>query len=72
MDIKRLHLKGHFENIEEGEPKLQKEKAHAEYTEANNDVKKSVRKDERKFIDDLAKEAEAAATQHNMKTLSYN
>ena len=31
--------------------------------------KKSVRKDKRKFIDDLAKAAEAAARQHNMKTL---
>jgi len=28
-----------------------------------------VRKDRSKFIDDLAKEAEAAARQHNMKTL---
>ena len=28
-----------------------------------------MRKDKRKFIDDLAKEAETAARQHNMKTL---
>ena len=28
-----------------------------------------MRKDKRKFIDDLAKEAEAAARQHNMKIL---
>ena len=57
------------ENINRARTRLQKERAHAEYTEANKDVKKRVRKDKRMFIDDLAKEAEAAARQHNMKTL---
>ena len=57
------------ENLNRARTRLQKERAHAEYTEANKDVKKSVRKDKRMFIDDLAKEAEAAARQHNMKTL---
>ena len=57
------------ENLNRACTRLQKERAHAEYTEANKDVKKSVRKDKRKFIDDLAKEAEAAAKQHNMKIL---
>ena len=57
------------ENLNRARTRLQKERAHAEYTEANKDVKKSVRKDKRKFIDDLAKEAEAAARQHNMTTL---
>ena len=28
-----------------------------------------MRKDNRKFVDDLAREAEAATRQHNMKTL---
>ena len=46
-------------------------RAHAEYVEANKDVKRSVRNDKRKYIEDLAKEAETAASQHNMKSL-YN
>ena len=49
--------------------KLGREKAHAEYTEANKDAKKSVRKDKRKFVDVPAKEAESAARQHNVKAL---
>ena len=68
--ISRVILKrSKKENLNRARTRLQKERAHAEYTEANKDVKKSVRKDKRKFIDDLAKEAEAAAKQHNMKTL---
>jgi len=47
----------------------QKVRAHAEYAEANKDVKRSVRNDKRRYIEDLAKEAETAASQHNMKTL---
>ena len=54
------------ENINRARTRLQKERAHAEYTEANKDVKKSVRKDKRMFIDDLAK-AEAAARQQATK-----
>ena len=57
------------ENLNRARTRLQKERIHAEYTEASKVVKKSVRKDKRKFIDDLAKAAEAAARQHNMKTL---
>ena len=44
-------------------------RAHAEYAETNKDVKRSVRNDKRKYIEDLAKEAETAASQHNLKTL---
>jgi len=44
-------------------------RAHAEYAEANKDVKRSVRTDKIKYIEDLAKESETAASQHNMKTL---
>lgn len=33
------------------------------------DVKRSVRNDKRKYIDNLAKEAESAASQQNMKKL---
>ena len=57
------------ENLNRARARLQKERAHAQYTEANKDVKKSVRKDKRKFVDELAKEAEAAARQHNVKAL---
>ena len=57
------------ENLNRAHIRLQKERAHAEYTQANKDVKKSARKDKRKFVDDLAKEAEAAARQHNAKAL---
>ena len=56
-------------NLNRARTRLQRERAHTEYTEGNKDFEKSARKDNRKFIDDLAKEAEAAARQHNMKTL---
>ena len=56
-------------NLNRARTRLQKERAHTEYTEANKDVKRSVREDKRKYIDDLAKEAETAAKQHDMKTL---
>ena len=57
------------ENLNRARTRLQKERAHAEYTDANKDVKKSARKDKRKFVDDFAKGAEVAARQHNMKAL---
>ena len=60
------------ENLNRARTRLQKERAHAEYTEANKDVKRSVRKDKRKFIDDLAKEVEAVARQHDEDSLLYN
>ena len=49
--------------------RLQKPRAYAEYAKANREVKRSVRKDKRKYIDNLAKEAETAASHHNMKKL---
>ena len=57
------------ENLNRARTRLQKERAYAEYTEANKDVKVSVRKDKRKFIDDLAKEAETTAWQPNKNSL---
>ena len=43
--------------------------AQEEYTEANRAVKNSVKTDKANFIEDLAKEAEDASTQGNMKQL---
>ena len=57
------------EILKKARTRSQKVRAHAEYAEANKDVKRSVRNDKRKYIEDLAKEAETAASQHNMKTL---
>ena len=58
------------ENLNRARTRLQKERAHAEYTEANKDVNESVRKDKRKLVDDLAKEAGTAARRHNVKALN--
>ena len=57
------------ENLNKARTRLQKVRAHAEYVEANKDVKRSARNDKRKYMADLTKEAETAASQHNMKTL---
>ena len=48
-----------------------KAKACNDYAEANKQVKRSARADKRKYIDSLAKEAEAAAASNNMREL-YN
>ena len=46
-----------------------KTKAQEEYTQANKEVKNSVKRDKREYIDNLAKQAETAAGQGNMKDL---
>ncbi|KAJ8356884.1 hypothetical protein SKAU_G00196780 [Synaphobranchus kaupii] len=46
-----------------------KAKAQEEYTAADKEVKKSIRKDKRDHIDNLAKQAEEAAGQGNLKDL---
>ena len=46
-----------------------KAKAQAEYTEGHKEVKRSVKKDKRDYIDSLAQEAEEAAYHGNMKDL---
>ena len=43
--------------------------AQSQYNEANQEVWKDIKEDKRKFINDLAKEAESAAKQHRMKDL---
>ena len=46
-----------------------KAKAHEEHTEANKEVRRSVRKDKRDYIEDLARQAEEAVGQGNLKDL---
>ena len=46
-----------------------KSKAQAEYTAADREVKRSIRKDKRDYIDQLASQAEEAASQVNFKDL---
>ncbi|VDP52987.1 unnamed protein product [Schistosoma margrebowiei] len=47
----------------------EKAQAQAEYTEANKQVKKSIRADKKKYVEGLAKTAEKAAREGNMKQL---
>ena len=46
-----------------------KQEAHAQYQQANEEVKKSARKDKRSYYERLATEAEEAAGSRNMKAL---
>nr|KAG5711957.1 hypothetical protein BaRGS_026398 [Batillaria attramentaria] len=46
-----------------------KAKAQEEYTAADREVKRSIRKDKRDYIDNLASQAEEAARQGNIKDL---
>ena len=46
-----------------------KSKAQAEYTTADREVKRNIRKDKRDYIDHLASQAEEAASQGNFKDL---
>ncbi|VDP22046.1 unnamed protein product [Schistosoma margrebowiei] len=56
--------------------RAEKAKAQAEYTEVNKQVKRSIRTDKRKYVEDLAMTAEKAAREENMydmtKKLSGN
>lgn len=49
--------------------KAEKTKAQKEYAEANKITKQSIKADKRKYIDELATEAEQAAKAENMKDL---
>ena len=49
--------------------KASKQQATKRYSEADKDVKTSARRDKRAYIETLAKEAEEAAAQRNMKAL---
>ncbi|VDO96276.1 unnamed protein product, partial [Schistosoma margrebowiei] len=49
--------------------RAEKAKAHAEYTVVNKQVKRSIRTDKRKYVEDLAMTAEKAAREGNMRQL---
>ncbi|VDO50251.1 unnamed protein product [Schistosoma margrebowiei] len=49
--------------------RAEKAKAQAEYTDVNKQVKRSIRTDKRKYVEDLAKTAEKAAREGNMRQL---
>ncbi|VDO63155.1 unnamed protein product [Schistosoma margrebowiei] len=49
--------------------RAEKAKAQAEYTEVNKQVKKCIRTDKRKYVEDLATTAEKAAREGNMRQL---
>ncbi|VDP39963.1 unnamed protein product [Schistosoma mattheei] len=49
--------------------RVEKAKAQAEYTEANKQMKRSIRTGKRKYVEDLAMTAEKAAREGNMKQL---
>ncbi|VDO65291.1 unnamed protein product [Schistosoma margrebowiei] len=49
--------------------RAEKAKAQAEYTEVNKQVKRSIRIDKRKYVEDLAKTVEKAAREGNMRQL---
>ncbi|VDP45076.1 unnamed protein product [Schistosoma curassoni] len=55
--------------INNSQTRTEKVKAQAEYTEANKQVKKSIRVDKQKYVDELATTAEKTAKEGNMKQL---
>ncbi|KAJ8346707.1 hypothetical protein SKAU_G00281080 [Synaphobranchus kaupii] len=46
---------------------MAKREAQKEYTESHKEVKKSIKQDKRKYVDNLAQQAEEAARKRNMK-----
>ena len=57
------------EKINSSKTRAAKRKAQSQYNKANQEVRKDSRRNKRKFINDLAKEAETAAKQRRMKDL---
>ncbi|VDP47683.1 unnamed protein product [Schistosoma curassoni] len=55
--------------INNSRTRAEKIQAQAEYTEANKQVKKSIRADKKKYVEELATTAEKAAIEGNMKQL---
>ncbi|VDP00150.1 unnamed protein product, partial [Schistosoma margrebowiei] len=55
--------------INNSRTRAEKVQAQAEYTEANKQVKRSIRADKKKYVEELAKTAEKAAREGNMKKL---
>ncbi|VDP36403.1 unnamed protein product [Schistosoma margrebowiei] len=49
--------------------RVEKDKAQAEYAEINKQVKRSIRTDKRKYVEDLAKTSGKAAREGNMRQL---
>ena len=62
----RGYLKGQINQTSDND---EKRDLQARYWEVNRKVKKSARKDKRKFVEELTNEAETAAGQRNMKRL---
>ncbi|VDP02509.1 unnamed protein product [Schistosoma curassoni] len=52
--------------------RAEKAKAQAEYTKVNKQLKRSIKTDKRKYVDDLAITAEKAAIEGNMIQLYAN
>ncbi|CAH8515410.1 unnamed protein product [Schistosoma haematobium] len=55
--------------INTSQTRAEKAKAQAEYTKVNKQVKRSIRTDKRKYVEDLATTAEKAAREGNMRQL---
>ncbi|VDP52616.1 unnamed protein product [Schistosoma mattheei] len=64
-----LHKEGTRAAINTSRTRAEKAKAQAEYTEVNKQVKRSIRTDKRKYVEDLAMTAEKAARGGNMRQL---
>ena len=57
------------EVLNRNKTRVRKAEARAKYTEANKEVKRSIRKDRRNLVDSLAKHAEEVAGKGDMKEL---
>ncbi|VDO57652.1 unnamed protein product [Schistosoma margrebowiei] len=64
--LQRMNKKAVINNIRTRAEKVQ---AQAEYTEANKRVKRSIRADKKKYVEELATTAEKATREGNMKQL---
>ena len=62
----RKHIK---DLINQTQDQADKQELQAQYWEKNKEVKRSARRDKRKYIEELTEEAETAADQRNMKRL---
>ena len=66
---KRKRVKNQINQIQDPE---EKRELQAQYWTLNTFVKRSARKDKRRYIEELTKEAEPAAGQKNMKKKMYD
>ena len=74
MDLCRHHLQAGNKEREENcakhsRTRAAKAKAQEEHTAVDREVKRSIKKDKRDYIDDLARQAETAAGQGNLRDL---